>query len=507
MARRGPKKTRAKAKNAPNVRARGRSSPPESKPDRTAETPPLALRLLELCVIAQMVVIPLVLIPGLRDPFRLPKQLLAELLALVSIACLLAVPRERLAGMLERCRSAAIAIGPLWLVATISVALSERSGLAMAGLWSFSIGAAALIAWSAGLLRPARIVSWLMLPAGLVAFLALLEAADWFDPISAVAASSRLELTATVGNPGDLSVFLLLPVLFAQMRVARELGLGGAERSSSDSSSRKPSRSLLLWGGLALMMIAAVLLTQTLAALLALGAGTAVLWGLVVASSDLGSATKRRVLASGVLVAVVLGVGVASVGPLRERVVAKVAQVTKGDLNSALTGRLDGWRAAVWMMESRPVVGIGLGTYGATYTTAKEALMADGTPFFAHHGPFSSFANAHSEIFEVAAELGTAGVLCLGWGVWVLIGRLRNRWHSGSPRTESGGLSGRCETAFLVAGCVAIAVDAVFYFPMRAALTAYPVVLVLAWALAEDEADAGISAQDAPGQIDSAVTT
>ena len=458
--------------------AAGSSQGPAAEDSR-----PLAERLFEISIVLLLILVPLVLIPGLRDPFRLPKQLLAELLALVSLGCLLLLPAERLVHCLRRCRTAALAVGPMWMCAALSTWHSERSELAAAGLWSFSVGAAALVAWSAGLTRPARVTGWLMWPAGAIAVLAVLESLGWFDPVSAVATSRRLALTATVGNPGDLAVFLLIPALLAQQRLAAGLGL--AASPSSTRAERDSSRSgsdALFWTGIAALLGVAVLLTQTLAAILALGAGTVLFWGLALASSELERTTVKRLATLATVIVVIVVVAAASVGALRERVVTKVGQVASGDLNSALTGRLDGWRAALWMMEQDPVLGVGLGAYGVTYTTAKEALMAEGVPFFEHHGPFSSFANAHSEIFEVAAELGIVGLAALAWGVWLLVRRLRQRWH------ESSRSSSRLETAFLVAGVVTLLVDAVFYFPMRAALTAYPMVLLLAWVLRDDDA-------------------
>ena len=63
------------------------------------------------------------------------------------------------------------------------------------------------------------------------------------------------------------------------------------------------------------------------------------------------------------------------------------------------TMRLDGWRAAAWMLGQEPLLGEGLGTFGANYTEAKETLMAQGVP-----EEFIEVANAKLATINAAYE-------------------------------------------------------------------------------------------------------
>ncbi|RDJ93876.1 hypothetical protein B4Q13_18885, partial [Lacticaseibacillus rhamnosus] len=69
---------------------------------------------------------------------------------------------------------------------------------------------------------------------------------------------------------------------------------------------------------------------------------------LLIAVNALTGAAVLLLLAAGV---------VAALPPLRARVVEKVLQARRGDWNSVLTGRLDGWRAAAWMLGEHPWAG------------------------------------------------------------------------------------------------------------------------------------------------------
>ena len=172
-----------------------------------------------------------------------------------------------------------------------------------------------------------------------------------------------------------------------------------------------------------------------------------------------------------------LAVLVLAVGPLRQRVAAKLGQARQGDWNQVITGRLDGWRAAAWMLREHPWTGVGHGAFRPEFVTAKLALLDRGVQFDAQLIQ-PVFANAHDEYLEAGADWGIPGLLALGWALWVLAGAVRAR------RPGSGG------RALAVAGAVALAVLALAYFPFRIALIGYPALLFLAWVLrAEPEAD------------------
>jgi O-antigen ligase len=322
---------------------------------------------------------------------------------------------------------------------------------ALADLW---IGAAALVGWSLALdeERQERLLRGLLWPAAALGLLGILQFHRLFQPLelAGVAYDPRLSIVSLAGNPGDLAAYLVLPALIAQWFLAR--GARGKAR----------------WGAAAALAVCiyAILLTQTLAALAALALGSALLWMLL-----LPRRLALAVFGGGGALALVL---VLAVAPLRSRVLAKVEEARQGDWNAVLTGRLDGWRAAVWMFREHPWTGVGHGAYLPEFVPAKLALLDRGTTFYSQQVQ-PVFANAHNEVLEVAAEWGIPGLIALGWGLLTLFAALRR----GARAPSAGGTGG--ESALAWAGTAALAVLCLAHFPFRLALVAFPALLFLGW--------------------------
>lgn len=411
-----------------------------------------------------IVVPPFVLARVAKESFRQPKLLASEWLALASLVCLAwgvrRVETVSLAGLWKL--PAVRIVVPCLVVATAGLAATHHPAHtreALADLW---IGAAALVGWSAGLdaSRLHRLLRLLLWPA---AILGLIGIAQFHGlqplPLFGLEPGSRLTITSLAGNPGDLGAYLVLPCLVAQdvLRRRQREGLGW----------KRPA----VWGAVLALAIFlyALLLTQTLAALAALLAGSVLVWG--------ASLPRRRavmLLAGGAAAAVLL---VAVVPPLRQRVVDKAGDLASGNLNAVLTGRLDGWRAAEWMLREHPLTGVGHGAYRPEFVPAKLALLDRGVPFYPGQVQVV-FANAHNEFLEVAAEWGIPGIAALGWGLWVLLRALRSY-----SRRE-----GENEDRSLAwAGVAALAVLSLVHFPFRLALVAFPALVFLSWVLRSSE--------------------
>jgi hypothetical protein len=195
---------------------------------------------------------------------------------------------------------------------------------------------------------------------------------------------------------------------------------------------------------------------------------------------------RRRVWllsGAGAALALLLALGVA---PLRARLFAKLDLVRHGAWNEVFSGRFDGWQAALWMAGEHPLAGVGHGAYRPEFVPAKLALLDRGREFSLYQQQIV-FANAHNEFLEVAADLGLPGLAALGWGLWVLFRRLRRR-----SRAEGGPEGAAPESAALAsAGCLALAVLGLAYFPFRLALVAFPALFFLAWVLAPGEEERG----------------
>ena len=162
------------------------------------------------------------------------------------------------------------------------------------------------------------------------------------------------------------------------------------------------------------------------------------------------------------------------------RVVEKAQEAARGDWSAVLTGRFDGWRAAVWMLERHPLAGVGQGAYQAEFVPAKLALLDRGVVFFPGLTGGSAFTNAHNDVLEVAADQGLPGLLALAWGLWVLLGALRRKM--GDPGGEP------ADRSLAWAGVAALAVLSLVDFPFRTALVGFPALLFLSWVLRREEA-------------------
>jgi len=401
---------------------------------------------------------PFVLLPTAKDSFRLPKLVVSEWLVLASLLPIAwALGRRADGGWSGRRWEVVAAITPLLAVATISLFTTSHPEHARRAWPSLAIGALALMAWATRVARPVllRALELIEIPAGALALLAVLQFHAIYRPFEFATniGNQRLGVVSLAGNAGDLGIYLVLPCLLAQWLAWRAAG------------GRR-----WLHVGVALLTGYGIVASQTLTAAAALVTASAVLWALLLPS-------RRALLGAGaVVLATALAVSV--LPPLRHRVANKVGPLLRGDWNELLTYRLDAWAAARWMLARHPLSGVGVGGYRAEYTGAKEALLGQGRAF----SPFaleSTFANAHNDFLEVAAELGWPGVLALGWAL-VWLGRAAAR-------------AAPAERAVTLAGLAAILTVALANFPFEIALVAYPWLIFVAWV-----GSAGPAAEAAP---------
>lgn len=432
----------------------------------------------DLAVWSLVLIAPFAVSVTADDTFRLPKLLLSEWLGLASLAAyaLAATATPLPPGQVVPWwrRRAVVALAPILLVATAGLATTSAPAHVRQALVDLWIGGVCLVGWSlaVGSERLGRIVRALALPGSLMASLAVLQFHGLFRPFRFTGGEEglRLGVTSLAGNPGDLGDYLVLPALAAQWGLVRSLD--GARRSRGD---KRAWSGPVLWAASLAVIVYGMAVTQTLTSLVALLVATAVYWLLAL--------PVRRAAVAALVAAAVAAGGIALTPPLRERVADLADTVTEGDWNAALTGRLDGWRAAGWMVRERPWAGVGHGAYRAHFAEARLELQETGVEFYAGHGdPF--FANAHNEVLEAVAEWGLPGLLALVWGLGVLVHALL-----AGGRSARGGPAGP-QSAFAWAALAGAAVLAAGHFPFRLAVVAYPHLLLLAWILRRaDEAD------------------
>jgi O-antigen ligase len=429
-------------------------------PKRQAK-PPLDFQLGTFFLWLLVLAAPFALAQVAKESFREPKRLAGEWLALASLTCFAwGLRRVEAVRLAEVWRLPALRLAvPCLLVATAGLAASRHPLQVRDALIDLWIGGAALVGWSVALppRRLERLLRGLLWPASLMALVGILQY-HGFHPLALASSQrgGRLAITSLAGNPGDLAAYLVLPCLVAQLSLGRRLRAGEEWASPG------------VWGtALALAVsLYAMLLTQTLAAVAAVLAGTLLLWAPRV--------PRRRaaaLLAASLVAVALLAAGVA---PLRQRVLEKAQALAEGNWNWLLTGRLDGWRTAAWMLREHPLTGIGQGAYRAEFAPAKLVLLDHGVKFFAGL-PEPGFANAHNELLEAGAEWGIPGLLALAWALWVLLAALRRAGRS--PKDQ----------ALAWAGTVALGILSLVDFPFRIALVAFPALLFLSWVLSPEE--------------------
>lgn len=396
---------------------------------------------------------PFVFLPTADEVFRLPKLMVAETLGLASLLGLAWAGRLRHLVDWRRRPPALLAVLPLTAISSASLLWTDHPAITARGLADLWIGAACLVGWSVGLRRrEARaLLAGLAGPAALVALLAALQWHDVWRPLGIVEARQglRTQVTSLAGNPADLAGFLLLPGLFLQARVILEPG----------AAERRRARWWLAAAALALVLYG-LFITQTLAALAAFAAASAVLWAL--------SLPRRHVLVAFAAAALGGTLLVATMPALRHRLSEKAGLLAAGNFNAVLSNRFDGWRAAGWMMARSPLLGVGFASYSSHFAAAKLDLLERGERFGPAH--LHHFGNAHNDVLEVGAELGLLGLAALGSGLVVLA-----RTAVALPRADR---------PLAAAGLVGFSVLALAQFPFELAITAYPAVLLLSWVFA-----------------------
>ncbi len=398
-----------------------------------------------------LLAVPFILDSAQKDAFRLPKALLGETLALLSLFFLAFAwkgPEEwrRLARA-----PFVLAFGPFVVLATLLSFASphvEHVHRGLAGLW---IGALAIWGWSVGFSRRelGGALRFYLVPASILAAVAILQFHGIYQPYAfvGIAESSRFAIGSLAGNVGDLAAALVLPAILAQAELARGKRVALAAVALA----------LCLYG---------LIVTQTFSAIAGVAVGTIVFWGFQI--------SRRRAAIAVAAVAGALVLVLALVGPFRERSLVKIAEVARGDWNSVLTGRLDGWRAAAWMVGEHPLTGVGVGAYRTEFVPAKTALLRDGVVFFVDQLNVV-FANAHNELLEVAAETGWPGLAAFVFGLGMLVRRLLRRSAESST------------SALAWAGSAAIGVLSLANFPFRIAVALWPICLFVAWILSAEE--------------------
>jgi O-antigen ligase len=242
-----------------------------------------------------------------------------------------------------------------------------------------------------------RLVVW----AGAIeaALTILFAAPDWRPESFArlTGLEHRYAWIGTLGNPADVSIFIALPFLLALREVlaTRRRRLGNLVACS--------------------LMLVALAGTQTLSVLAAVGVGAAAL---------LLPLVERRHRLPAVAAALAAVVVLVALTPARSRVVGALEFVHRGEWEWLGSGRGAGYSAALGMLASHPLTGVGFGQFEAgSFAYQSEDVLASRARSL---GMEIGFGEAHNELLQHAAETGLLGLALLGAGV-VLAWKRRRR--------------------------------------------------------------------------------
>jgi O-antigen ligase len=436
-------------------------------------------------IVALLSLTPLIVLPDAKESFRLGQGLLAGWLGLLSLVIASWTLRSVGAVTLSDlwARPAIRALLPLSIVVAAGGLVTRHPAHFHAAVADFLIGVACLAGWSLalddGLLR--RLLVWTLPVAAIVALLGLDQMGGLFgtlDWLHVDAPTARLRMTSTIGNPGDLAALLVLPTLVALDRWRR-------------ASSRERVALCIAIP----LFVGTIAVTATLAAGIAVVAGAIVWWW----RSSPGPRHLRTPLLAALAIVLLVGGGVAAIPQLRTRVIEKSIELSQGDINALLTGRLDGWRAAWAMLWQSPATGVGQGGFRAEYADTRVALEARGVPFFG--GQLSVIlATPHNEALSVGAEQGLPGLVALGWAIWTLWQGARrlndqrlneqrvNERRLTEQRPPDRGQHDPDSRGLAWAGLTALTVLCVVSFPLHVPSVAWPWLLFLAWLFRRSDA-------------------
>jgi len=334
------------------------------------------------------------------DSFRIVKLALYEAEAIVCLALILILllwRKQEVFALLRphRLPMAIVAAAVLWTGIT-SLTSSNRTLSVPAMIWVAScavVFTATLLVARLG--RGSAIAILPLIAATINALFAIAQRAGWsgpatFNPLT----PDRYRISAIIGNPNDLGVYLFLCAVPA-------LALAVAARGRRQ-----------IFNALAALFVIALLVTQTASALIAFSAAMLIMIVLL---------TRRVRVAAAVLAAAALVV--IAIAPLRNRALSIAGDVRRGSLMAATSYRLPAYAVAWRIFLDHPLVGSGPGTYGWWYLSEKMRLDHVHPEF---ELTAENFGEAHNDHLQTLAVSGIPGYLIFA-GALITLGALSFR--------------------------------------------------------------------------------
>lgn len=358
------------------------------------------LTLLWCIVVATAVSAPLAMVPGSFDVFRTPKDVVFLALALVLIAA--GAAGALLSDEIGR------ALRPRGIEVFVALAAAAWTGIATltslrpaASLWKpltavcFAAFFLAVLVLARRRGLPALLV--VFVPAAINATLATLQSTGiWYPWAVDPRIPQRLRTTGLIGNPNDLGTYLVVPAIAA-------------------------IAAAVVWRNHKWLYALAALLLVGLASAQSVTPVVAAAAGLFALATTGGS---RRLRVAVIVAAFALVFAAAAHPGSRERFQRLFATASSGQLPEITSFRVVPAATALQMFRERPLIGVGPGTFSATYMT--EKLKTD-EAFPQWIRPRNTlFGQVHNDHLQVLAETGIPGYL-LFLGALALLGAITFR--------------------------------------------------------------------------------
>ena len=367
------------------------------------EQPATAVRIVRALGVAAVVITPVIISTLGLETFRIPKELFATAAALSILPFLPLVLSER---FLERLRNDAAPV----VVACMSLAWIAFCGARMNHPTS---NETVVAAWSAPIVFVAFLVSaqyrtlhllyWLAIPAGANTIVLILERALAWSPFKIIDIEGTRPATALLGNGNDIGMTLFIAtVAFIALAIVEVRPMWHVAAAL-----------------LAIFFGAGVIFSYTVTALAALATSM-----FMFAILRIEKRAHRVVLAAVLLSVPVVVIGL--VPGLRHRFISAYENARAHRYNELLSNRLEPSLAAIEMFRAQPITGLGPAAFDTYYFDYKlkvdqkyRTLMPEDMAEWSK-GRLINFSETHNEYLQIAAELGTVGVLLFLAGLVVI---------------------------------------------------------------------------------------
>ncbi|MDQ3281937.1 MAG: O-antigen ligase family protein [Acidobacteriota bacterium] len=409
-------------------------------------------RAIAYVTIAFLAIVPLIFSPGMDDRMVISKEtafrahaILAAFLAVVAIA-FGATARMR---AMARQRTLLIAIGAAFVWTLLAAALSTNRMLSMHSLVPVTCSLLLFLAvWYAAPRTPLIALDILVPVVIANTVLVTLQEYEIWQPFAMPELVQR-HLTATgfIGNPNVVGSYLALAAIILGVAAYALRGL---------------RRWIYVLG--MLVAIGGVLVSQTRTAFIVVVAGAA-LWA--------RAWSFKRAVTILVLAAVLIGAAAALELPILQTLRAVPSQLAAGQWSAAFSERTSAYFAAIEMFRSRPLTGVGPGTYGFQYMPYRVRAQ-ERYPGVAE-GSGTNFGDAHNDHLQFLAEVGLPGyVAIVAIGLLLALGVLRR------PREAASTPRHRVARALVIPLLGGVAVLCLAQFPFQIAVTRHLIVTMAA---------------------------